>query len=87
MKRTQRKGAWNSIDSSLIVIAAFLIVLAVLSGCASYPGERERSDGKAVEHYERVAHNCNGKVFVKRTGTRIRKAYTREDLLSATCAQ
>lgn len=89
MKRTKRKSAVNATDGILICIGvALLIATALLAGgCASYPGERERSDGKAVEHYERVAHNCDGKVFVKRTGTRIRKAYTREDMLSAKCVQ
>ena len=70
-------------------LAMILAALIALAGCATYPGESERADARAAEHYDRVAQACDGKMVVKRTGSRIprNRAYERDELLTARCHQ
>jgi len=72
------------------LVWSILAVVLLISGCASAPQSNDslRADDRAVVMYERIAKTCNakgGKMIVKKTGTRIRRSYSREDLLRAQC--
>lgn len=70
---------------------AIILTALLLTACAAQdPMDSLIRDQRAQEHYERVERACKemgAAVYVKRTGTKIRKRMRRDEMLSAKCVR